>query len=100
MYQQLPSSHVPKRKISSTNERKTKRRFAETPRDVSEGPEFRIEDAEVAMEILEQPEGPEFHVEDAEGAREVQEQPEGPEFHVEDAEGAREVQEQPEHPEF
>ena len=60
MYQQVPSSHVPKRKISSTNERKTKRRFSETPRDVSEGPEFHIEEAEVAMEIQEQSEGPEF----------------------------------------
>ena len=98
MYQQVPSSHVQKRKLSSTNERKTKRRFAETPRDVSEGPEFHIEEAEVAMEIQEQSEGPEFHMEDAEGAREVLEQLEGPEFHMEDAEGAREVQGQPEHP--
>ena len=89
-----------KKKISSTNKRKTKRRFAETPRDVSEGPEFHIEDSEVAMEVQELPEGPEFHMEDAEGAMEVQEQPEGPEFCMEDAECAREVQEQPEGPEF
>ena len=71
VYQKLPSSHVPKRKISSTNKRKTKRRFAETSRDVSEGLEFHIEDSEVAMEVQEQPEGPEFCMEDAEGAREV-----------------------------
>ena len=58
VYQQLTSSHVPKRKISSTNKRKTKRRFAETPRDVSEGPEFCMEDAEGARVVQEQPEGP------------------------------------------
>ena len=70
VYQQVPSSHVPKRKISSTNKRKTKRIFAETPRDVSESPEFHIEEAEVAMEVQEQPEGPDFHMKDAEGALE------------------------------